>query len=214
MPGRRICLFGGTFDPIHMAHLKIAAEAVKRFDLDRVLFVPAANPPHKKAAEVTPYEDRFRMVELACAPYPNFTASRLEEGKERSYTVDTLERFRKELDAEDRLFFLIGSDAFDELETWKRWRDVVKLTEFIVVRRPGDQYHIPESARFEPLDGLDLPVASTRIRARLRSGEATPELPKQVRKFIEERGLYGAGKKGAATASRSRRTDRKLSSGA
>ena len=214
MPGRRICLFGGTFDPIHTAHLKIAAEAVKRFGLDRVLFVPAANPPHKKATDLTPYEDRFRMVELACAPYPKFTASRLEEGKERSYTVDTLERFSKQLDTEERLFFLIGSDAFHELETWKRWQDVVKLTEFIVVRRPGDHYHIPENAGFEPLDGLDLPVASTRIRARLRSGEATPELPTQVRKFIEERGLYGAGKKGAATASRSRRTDQKLSSGA
>jgi nicotinate-nucleotide adenylyltransferase len=213
MAGRRICLFGGTFDPIHTAHLKIAVEAAERFRLDQVLFVPAANPPHKKAAGLTPYEDRFRMVELACAPYPKFTASRLEEGTERSYTVDTLERFRKELDSKDRLFFLIGSDAFDELETWKRWQDVVKLTDFIVVRRPWGQYHIPENASLQQLDGLDLPVASTRIRARLRSGEPTPELPVEVRKFIDERGLYGAGKK-RPTASRSRRTDRKLSSGA
>ena len=213
MAGRRICLFGGTFDPIHEAHLKIAAEAAKRFALDKVVFVPAANPPHKEAAGLTPYEDRFRMVELACARYPKFTVSRMEEGRERSYTVDTLERFRKELAAADRLFFLIGSDAFDELETWKRWQDVVKLTQFIVVGRPGREYHVPENARFQSLDGLDLPVTSTSIRARLRSGEPTPELPDPVRKYIEERGLYGAREK-RATVSRSRRTDQKLSSGA
>jgi nicotinate-nucleotide adenylyltransferase len=212
MPGRCICLFGGTFDPIHAAHLKIAEEAVKRFELDEVVFVPAANPPHKDAAGLTPYKDRFRMVELACAPYAKFTVSRMEEGPERSYTVDTLERFRKELSASDRVFFLIGSDAFDELETWKRWQDVVKLTEFIVVGRTGGQYHVPEHARFERLDGLDLPVTSTSIRARLRSGEPTPELPDPVRRYIEERGLYGA-REIRATVSRSRRTDQKLSSG-
>lgn len=211
MSGERTCLFGGTFDPIHTAHLEIANEAVKRFGLDRVLFVPAANPPHKKTAGLTPYEDRFRMVELACAPYPKFEPSRLEGGNERSYTVDTLERFRKQLDADDRLFFLIGSDAFDELETWKRWKHVVQLTDFIVVARPGIDYHIPENARIERLDGLDLPVASTSIRNRILAGEPTPELPAPVRKYIEQRGLYGAGKK-RATASQSRNTDRKLRS--
>lgn len=213
MGGRHICLFGGTFDPIHNAHLTIAEEAASRFSLNEIVFVPAANPPHKELGEVTPYEDRFQMVALACAPYPKFLASRLEEGSNRSYTVNTLERFRKELGPKDRLFFLIGSDAFDELETWKRWREVVKLTNFIVVARPGIEYHIPENARIERLDGLDLPVASTRIRARLALGEPTPELPPAVRKFIEERGLYGAGRK-RPTASSSRSTDRKLPSGA
>ncbi len=90
----RICLFGGTFDPIHSAHLGIAEEALRRFALDRVLFVPAANPPHKDLSGVTPYEDRFRMVEIACAPYSRFETSRLEERSGRSYSVDTLERFR------------------------------------------------------------------------------------------------------------------------
>ncbi len=213
MGGRRMCLFGGTFDPIHKAHLKIAEEAATRFSLDGVVFVPAANPPHKEVAELTPYEDRFRMVELACAPYPKFLVSRLEEGSDRSYTVNTLERFRQDLGANNRVFFLIGSDAFDELETWKRWREVVKLTDFIVVARPGVEYHIPENARIERLDGLNLPVASTGIRARLRLGEPTPELPTEVREFIDERGLYGAGRK-EPTASQSRSTDRKLPSGA
>jgi len=212
MAGRQLCLFGGTFDPIHMAHLRIADEARKSFALDQVLFVPAANPPHKLAASLTPFEDRFRMVEIACAPYPAFAASRLEDNQQQSYTVDTLERFRKELEPDHRLFFLIGSDAFDELQTWKRWQDVLRLTEFIVVARPGGEYAIPNGARVHRLDGLDLPVASTTIRARLAAGEATPELPKEVREYIEERGLYGA--RTQAIASPSRSTDRKHPSGA
>jgi nicotinate-nucleotide adenylyltransferase len=211
MSERRLCLFGGTFDPIHNAHLKIADEAAARFQLDHVLFVPAANPPHKTRSDLAPYEDRFHMVELACRPYPKFLASRLEAGNARSYTVDTLERFRKELGPDDHLFFLIGSDAFDELETWKRWRDVVNLTEFIVVERPGGQYHLPENARVLRLDGLELPAASRAIRTRLAAGEPTPELPAAVRQFIEERGLYRTRER-KTTGSQSRSTDQKLPS--
>lgn len=218
MAGRQICLFGGTFDPIHRAHLRIATEAQRRFVLDEVLFVPAGNPPHKSGAGLTPYEDRLRMVEIACRAYPRFTASRLEEGEEQSYTIDTLERFRKQIDDDDRLFFLIGADAFDDLCSWQRWEDVVRLTEFIVVARPGGEYRIPEGACIHPLNGLQLPVASTSIRARLAAGEPTPELPQAVRRYIEERGLYGAavGKKtatSAPSASPSRSTGRKRPSG-
>lgn len=168
---------------------------MKGFSLDRVLFVPARNPPHKDAGGLTPYEDRFRMVEIACNRCAAFSASRLEEGNERSYTIDTLERFRKGPHSSDRLFFLIGSDAFDELETWKRWEDVVKLTDFIVVTRPKHEYHIPVNACVHRLDGLSLPVSSSSIRARLAAGEPTPELPKRVREYIEARRLYGFGEK-------------------
>jgi nicotinate-nucleotide adenylyltransferase len=191
----RVCLFGGTFDPIHGAHLRLAGHALKRFSLDRVLFVPARNPPHKDPSSVTPYEDRYRMVEIACAPCDAFVASRLEEGNERSYTIDTIERFRKKLRPSDRLFFLIGSDAFDELETWKRWEDVARLTEFIVVTRPEHEYHIGKNARVHQLDGLSLAVSSSNIRARLAAGESTPELPRGVREYIEAHRLYGFGEK-------------------
>jgi nicotinate-nucleotide adenylyltransferase len=190
---KRICLFGGTFDPIHEAHLRIAREALTTFSLDTILFIPAANPPHKDPSAVTPYEDRFRMVELACEPYPGFQVSRLEESAERSYTVDTLRRFRKQLSPADELFFLIGSDAFEDLDTWNEWREVVVLTEFIVVSRPGAEYKIPQNARVHRLNGLALPVSSSTIRARLAAGEPTPELPAAVRDFIEQRGLYGFG---------------------
>jgi nicotinate-nucleotide adenylyltransferase len=135
------------------------------------------------------------MVEIACAPYWSFIASRLEEGAERSYTIDTLERFRKEISSTARLYFLIGSDAFDELETWKRWEDVVKLTEFIVVARPGHEYRAPKNARVHLLEGLSLPVSSSSIRSRLAAGEPTPELPAAVRQYIEKHRLYGFGRK-------------------
>jgi nicotinate-nucleotide adenylyltransferase len=117
----------------------------------------------------------------------------LEAGAEQSYTVDTLRRFRKELGPDDQLFFLIGADAFDELETWKGWQELVKLTEFIVVTRPESEYRVPEGARVRRLAGLALPVSSSTIRARLAAGEATPELPAEVRAFIEKHGLYGFG---------------------
>src|ERR1700740_1867732 len=115
-----IAIFGGTFDPIHSAHLIVAREAADTFSLDRVLFIPAGNPPHKGAG--APYEDRYRMVELACAQDARFIPSRLEEGHEKMYSIHTIERVRAE---NGELFFVIGADAFAEIETWHRWRDVV-----------------------------------------------------------------------------------------
>lgn len=187
---RRIGLFGGTFDPIHRGHLQIAQEAAQTFALDRVLFIPAANPPHKTAAALTPYADRLRMTEIACASYPNFSASALESDPEKSYTVDTLERVRRELSSYDDLFFLIGADAFREIETWKRWRDVLKLTEFIVISRPGAEYRIPGDAHVHRMDDVRIPISSSAIRKRLAAGEPAPELPAEVAEYIREHGLY------------------------
>ena len=188
---RRTCLFGGTFDPVHIAHISIAKEALRRFQLDRILFIPAGNPPHKDGG-VSPYEDRFRMVQIACASDPRFEASRLEQGVARSYTINTVRLVRDQLDPQDEIFFLIGADAFDEIETWKDWRDLIKLIDFIVVARPGREYKIPAGARVHRMDNLSLPVSSSEIRGRLAAGEPTPELSPAVRQFIEERGLYGA----------------------
>jgi nicotinate-nucleotide adenylyltransferase len=212
MVNQRICLFGGTFDPIHIAHLRIAEEALTAYSLDRVIFIPAAHPPHKPTAGLTRYEHRFRMVEIACQPYPAFSASRIEEGRGKSYTVDTLRRFREEFGQSTDLFFLIGSDAFNELETWERWKELVTLTQFIVVSRPGGQYHIPHGAQVLRLDNLALPVSSSTIRQRLRARKRTPELPSGVREYIEEHGLYGVRKRNTS-ALPSRSTDRKLPSG-
>ena len=188
--GGRICLFGGTFDPIHSAHLQIAEKAVERFGLDRLLFVPAGTPPHKTSRGITPFEDRLQMAALACHPYPAFEVSRLEEGKGRSYTVDTVRRFRQNVPADTQLFFLIGADAFDEIESWHCWAELIQLIEFIVVTRPGGSYRVPPGAKVQPLDGLQLDVSSSDIRRRLAAGEPTPELPGEVRAWIDRRGLY------------------------
>lgn len=191
LPGKRICLFGGTFDPIHNAHLRIALEAQKALQSTEVLFVPAGHPPHKQLSQITPYEHRFRMVELACEGWPRFVASRLEAGDDFSYSIDSVAKLRLTLSLADRLFFLIGSDAFDEIETWHRWQDLVREVDFIVVSRPGAEFRIAPGARVHRLDGLALPVSSTGIRDRLARGEATPELPAKVRGYIEQHRLYG-----------------------
>lgn len=190
--GQRICLFGGTFDPIHCAHLGIAREALEECALDRILFVPARNPPHKDG-NVTEYEDRFRMVEIACEPFPVFEASRLEEGAKRSYTIDTVRRFRRTMASDERLYFLIGADAFDEIETWRDWKPLLSLVEFIVVARPGRVYRIPSGACVHALNDLALPISSSEIRAKLAAGQTTPDVPNAVCDYIKEKGLYGFG---------------------
>ncbi len=169
----------------------MAQEARERFALARVLFVPAANPPHKDGT-VTDYEDRYRMVEIACAGEPGFEASRLEAGEGKSYSILTIERVKHELGPEDRLFFLIGADAFAEIGTWYRAADVIRETEFIVVTRPGHHYATPPGARVQRLETVALPVSSSDIRQKLAAGEAPAEVPVEVLKYIRERGLYRA----------------------
>jgi nicotinate-nucleotide adenylyltransferase len=211
----RTAIFGGTFDPIHSAHLVVAREAAEAFALDRVLFIPAANPPHKEAG--APYEDRFRMVELACAADPRFHPSRLEEGRagtgpprpskitgtaegsteagsvvpassmEKSYSILTIERLRA---PGQTLFFIIGADAFAEIRSWRRWEDVVRSVEFIVVTRPGHVYDSPPEARVCRLETIALPVSSSEIRQELSQGLTPSDLPPAVAEYIHARGLY------------------------
>jgi nicotinate-nucleotide adenylyltransferase len=186
----RIALFGGTFDPIHNAHLRIAREAAGQFALDRIWFNPASRPPHKSGVTRTPYEHRYRMVELACAGERLFEASRLEEGATNSYSIQTIERVHALLGGGEQLFFLIGADAFAEIGTWHRWRDVIASVEFIVVSRPGRAYTVPEGARVFRLEGVDLPVSSSEIRHKLAAGDDRVEVPPAVLAYIREHGLY------------------------
>jgi nicotinate-nucleotide adenylyltransferase len=184
----RRALFGGTFDPIHNAHLTVAREAADVFGLDQVLFVPAANPPHKSESTAASFEDRFRMVELACEADPRFVASRLEEGEGRSYSILTIEKLWM---PGLPLYFIIGADAFAEIKTWRRWEDVVRLADFIVVTRPGHTYDALAGARVHRLDTLALPVSSSEIRSKLARGEIPGELPAPVAELIVKRALYG-----------------------
>jgi nicotinate-nucleotide adenylyltransferase len=183
----RLALFGGTFDPIHSAHLTVAREAADQFHLDQVWFVPAAHPPHKSDQTGACFEDRCRMVELACQADPRLVMSRLESGEGKSYSIDTIERVRA---SGERPWFIIGADAFAEITTWHRWQELVRLTDFIVVTRPGHQYDAPPGARVHRLDTVALPVSSSEIRRQLEAGEIPPELPPAVAGYITEKGLY------------------------
>ena len=188
----RLAIFGGTFDPIHQAHLAIAREAIERCRLDRVLLVPAANPPHKTATN-TPYEHRVRMAELACQGDPTLEVSRLEEGTARSYSIDTIDKVRATLAPPDELFFVIGADAFAEIRTWHRWQEVVASVIFIVISRPGAVYDIPKGVRIVRLDRLELSTSSSAIRRSLAAGERPQEVPPAVLEYIFRHRLYGSG---------------------
>jgi nicotinate-nucleotide adenylyltransferase len=187
----KLAIFGGTFDPVHDAHLRIAREAARQFGLDRVLFIPAARPPHKRGATGAGYEDRCRMVELACHGEPLFEPSRLEAGSERNYSIHTIEKVKAGLGAGDSLYFLIGADAFAEIRTWYRWQSVLDEADFIVATRPGHDYVVPPGARVHRMETLALPVSSSEIRGRLAAGECPAEVPRAVIEYILERGLYG-----------------------
>lgn len=186
----RTAIFGGTFDPIHLAHFRVAQEAADRFGLDQVLLITSGNPPHKPARVVTSYEDRHRMVELACEADPRLVPSRLEEGQLASYSYNTIQRVRATLAADDQLMFLIGADAFAEIGTWYRSEDVLRAVEFIVVSRPGYTYPIPDGATVHRLESLALNVSSSEIRSRLAAGAAVDELSPAVLEHIRRRHLY------------------------
>ena len=188
----KTAIFGGTFDPIHCAHLTVAQEAAERLQLDQVLFIPAANPPHKPGAVHASFEDRYRMVELACAGHLHFVPSRLEEGAGKSYSITTIERVRAGQELADELYLIIGADAFADISTWHRWQEAIAAVEFVVVTRPGHEYAVPKGARVHRLDTLALEVSSSAIRASLAAGGTPPELPASVMAYIRERSLYGS----------------------
>jgi nicotinate-nucleotide adenylyltransferase len=186
----KLAIFGGTFDPIHAGHLAVAREAVSLFQLDRVLIVPAAHPPHKAGVTHAPYDDRVRMAELACREEPRFEVSRIEEGTARSYSIDTIQKVRAQLGPGDELYFLIGADAFAEIRTWRRWEDVARGVRFLVVSRPGHSYEIPPGFSVDRIDSLEIPLSSSEIRRTLATGQVPIGLPPAVFAYAWEHRLY------------------------
>ncbi len=186
-------LFGGTFDPIHSTHLDIARQAADRFGLTKVLFIPAASPPHKSDAALGPYEDRVRMAELACACDARFEVSRVEAPSPSkpaapSYSIVAIEKLRAA--GLQSMSFLIGADAFAEIRSWHRWQDVVALVEFIVVTRPGASYETPPGAVVHELNGIESPVSSSLVRELIAKGEPLLPVPAPVLRYIRDRRLY------------------------
>jgi nicotinate-nucleotide adenylyltransferase len=136
----RIGLYGGTFDPIHWGHLRSAEEAREAYGLDRVLFIPAANPPHKKR-QPAPARSRAHMLRLAIANDRHFGLSTVELKRSgKSYTVDTLRYFTARKPRTDSYYFIVGLDAFLEIDSWKDFRELFSLCNFIVTSRPGTEH--------------------------------------------------------------------------
>lgn len=210
----KLGLLGGTFNPIHLAHLRIAEEAREAADLDQVLFVPAADPPHKPLAGEVDFQQRYAMVQLAISDHPQFGISDIEArlgGK--SYTVEMLPAVQAEHPTAE-LHFIIGSDSYLELGLWHRYSELFSLASLLVVARPDRMIENPlrqlpqtvqsqfvaESAdllrhcsgntiRF--VSGTRLDIASSRLREQVAAGQSIRYLvPPMVETFITQKGLY------------------------
>ncbi len=191
----RIGLFGGTFDPVHRGHLAIAGQAAEELRLDQVLFIPAADPPHKRKTWAS-FGQRVAMLELALAGDDRFGISLLEaELPAPSYTVDTLLELRKRLAGQ--FYFLIGADSLLELHLWHRQAELLSLSNFAVISRPGISLDAMRqaSARLSGnfvllVNWLKEDISSSAIREQLRRGEKTELLDRRVMGYIEREGLY------------------------
>ena len=201
----RLGVMGGTFDPIHYGHLVTAEEAVYQFELDSVLFIPSARPPHKTGVKSSSPADRLKMVELAIEDNVTLAASTLEiERAGLSYTVDTLRELHGQYGSDAMLFFITGADAILEILTWKEPETVLSESVFIAATRPGYplrklQDALPAlNSRGEPaianvrvMEVPALAISSTDIRERVGSGRPFRYMvPQAVWSYVCEKGLY------------------------
>lgn len=200
----RLGLFGGSFDPIHRGHLE-PVEAVRRaLDLDRVIYLPTAQPPHKKDRRFAPAHARFAMVELALLDRPGCFASPFELTPGRTaFTVDTVLQYR-EIHPEAELFLILGADSLLNFSTWRRWREIARLAELAVMVRPGwsletlpadlpgELRELIEGERVHPLENPPVDVSSSELRQRLVGGaeSAAGSLPDLVLRYINKYALY------------------------
>lgn len=198
---RRVALFGGSFDPVHVGHLAIAEAARRRARLDEVVFVPARRNPLKKQEPSVSAEDRYEMVRRALASAPGLRASRSEVDRpETSYTVETLRAFAHD---DVALFFLLGVDALGDLVRWREPAEVLRLATLLAAKRPGAAE--PDLAAIRALGGriefLDAPLvdlSSRELRAYARSGGSLRYLvPEAAWRYAAERGLYGQRPEGS-----------------
>jgi len=195
--GRNIGLFGGTFDPIHLGHLITAQEVLTKCGLEKVIFVPSADPPHKEGRRLTRAEDRLRMVSSAIEHDSRFELSSIElERPGKSYTVDTLRQMRERLGPDVELCFIIGADNVPEMRTWKEPERIFDLAAVIVATRPGFEPHsvdVPFVERMTFIPTPEIAISSTEIRLRVkRSQPIRYWVPSEVERYIEEKRLYAA----------------------
>ncbi len=211
----RLGLFGGTFNPIHYGHLRAAEEVLEALRLSRLWFIPAAVPPHKADSDITPFPVRLEMTRLAVGDHPFMEVSDIEGQRPgKSYSIETLRTIRESFGPTCELYFILGLDAFLEIETWKDYREMFTLCHFVVLDRPGyDRSHLEKFLRgvhrgFRPLTGERgfqhpsgskvvfqattlMDISATGIRRLVRQGFSIRYLlPEAVRGFIIKKNLY------------------------
>lgn len=197
----KIGVLGGTFDPVHIGHVRLAEVVMARLDLSYVLFVPAGDPYMKIDQYITPAEHRLAMVRLATSGHPNLKVSTTEiERQGPSYTVDTIAELKKNLKDEDELFFILGWDNLAELPRWREPRRLIQMCQLVAVPRVG--YPIPNPKSMdEAIPGLSqrvivlgrpiINISATVIRERVAKGLSIRHLvPEAVTQYIKEHGLY------------------------
>jgi nicotinate-nucleotide adenylyltransferase len=204
----RIGVFGGTFNPIHLGHLLLAETARDTLALDRVVFIPAYQPPHKTARGMLPGEVRLELLQRAIKDHPAFVASDIElQRRGTSYSIDTVRSLRAQL-PQAKLFLLVGEDMLSV--RWLAWEDLKRLCTIVVAHRPGasagrreaslpaPRHALPPSARQAGLTWLGMPqveIASSDIRSRLKAGRSIRYLvPPSVERYIRQHGLYRDGR--------------------
>lgn len=210
---RRIGVLGGTFDPVHIGHLRGAVEVVEALGLDDLRLVPSARPPHRDQPQVSA-EQRLAMVRAAVQGLAPLSVDDRELARDKpSYTLDTLVSMRAELDPQDQLLLLLGWDAFCGLPTWYRWEELLQHCHIVVLQRPDADTELPDALRNlvaarsisdpQALKGAcgqitfvwqaPLAVSATQIRQLLASGKSVRFLvPDAVLAYIEAHGLYRA----------------------
>jgi nicotinate-nucleotide adenylyltransferase len=214
----KIGLFGGTFDPIHWGHLRSAEEVSEAFGLDRVYFIPASIPPHKRGQTTTPAQDRLQMVCLAVSGNGRFGVSTVEISRRGvSYSIDTVREFDAKKREGDSVYFIIGLDAFREIATWKDFAAIFPLCNFIVTSRPGSKesdplkgtgvavkklfcydfkqknYRHRSGTRIFFIELTDIAISASEIRTLVKHGKSIRYLvPSSVERYIKRHGLYGS----------------------
>jgi len=210
-----IGLYGGTFNPIHIGHLRTAEEIRERFKMKEVVFIPSANPPHKDCKDLVDPMHRLKMASLAVTGNPCFTVSEVEVHRRgKSYSIDTIRQI-KEQAPDDQFAFIMGLDAFLEIDTWHKYAEILAECDFIVTSRPGPpkvslKNSIPEKVRADFkrkgsgrefmhasgtrlvfTDVTDINLSATAIREMVRTGRSVRYLmPRRIMDYVQEHGLY------------------------
>ena len=187
-------IIGGSFDPIHVGHLIVADDVLRKLALDRVVFVPAFRPPHKHSP-LADYRHRLEMVRRATASHPLFDVSDIETGRPGpSFTIDTLTALRA-ADPDDRLYFILGQDQYAAMEHWHRPEELAHLARLVVMSRPGTArpqlFPGHSTARVRFLDVIPVAVSAAAVRVRLAKGESVGYiLPTPVQDYVRQHRLY------------------------